>query len=214
MIVNSLITGITKYFSSLSVPSLYGTKKVSLFLADDRKVLTGESLEIDATESIALNISLTPMQHQAESQQVFIDGSVKQPNKMVIVGHMDSKKLINIQNYANVDQWMYVLHSKYMGGTIPHVTYMGGSRLYTITNLDIQDEGFVNTCRVQITLTEAVTYEYGLTYKAGEVKQTNSISGDGKSDKKGEIRYDKQFESGSDVFTKAVSGAIKWIGGG
>lgn len=213
MIVNSLITGVTKYFSSLSVPSMYGTKKVSLFLADERKVLTGESIEIDATESIALNIAITPMQHQAESQKVFIDGSVKQPNKMVIIGHMDSKKLINIQNYANVNQWMYVLHSKNMGGAIPHVSYMGGSRLYVITNLDIQDEGFSNTCRVQITLTEAVTYEYGLTYKVG-VKQTNSVSGDGTADKKGELRYDNQFESGSDVFTSAVAGAFKWITGG
>lgn len=193
MIINTLITGVKKYFTSLSVDSLWGYKKVSLLEADDNKIPTGLEIVIDATTNVSVSISKSLMQHSSESKKVYMDGTKINPVKMTISGHIETTKLADIQRLANDDKWMYVSMTKDMGGSfmsmkqnmqtqIKRVVASVGlasdnasqiysdSKLYVISNLQLQDDGFINTVAVTIDLTEVVLFEYDMQYKYG-VKQ-------------------------------------------
>lgn len=179
MIVKSLITSVAKYISTLSVPNMYGISKVALVLEEDvgmRSALLGplssnSFLELDATETVTLNVANTPMSHPSESREVYTDSIVRQPNKMVITAHVDASKLMKLQLFASPDKIMYVIHHKNMGGAIPKFGYAGGAKLYAITNLDILDEGFINTTKVSITLSEVIFYQYERYFKYGYKQQ-------------------------------------------
>lgn len=193
MIVDTLITGVKKYFTSLSVDSLWGYKKISLLEADENKMPTGVEVEIDATESVVANISKNLIQHSSESKKVYMDGTKINPIKMTITGHIETTKLADIQSFASDDKWMYVSMTKDIGGShmamsasyqsqIGRLTSLVGitddsasqvftdSKLYVIQNLQIEDEGFINTVQVTIDLVEVVLFEYDVQYKYG-VKQ-------------------------------------------
>ncbi|MGL5717426.1 MAG: hypothetical protein ACRCX7_11095 [Cetobacterium sp.] len=199
MIVNTLITGVKKYFTSLSVDSLWGYKKVSLMEADDNKIPTGIELIIDATTSVSTTINKSLMQHSSESKKVYMDGTKINPVKMTINGHIETTKLADIQRLANEDTWMYVSMTKDIGGSfmsmsrdsqqaIPRVIGQLGlanesasqiysdCKLYTIQNLSIGDEGFINTVAISLDLVEVVLFEYDMQYKFG-VKQNKGSSG-------------------------------------
>lgn len=193
MIINTLITGVKKYFTSLSVDSLWGYKKVSLIEADENKIPTGLELVVDATTNVSVNVSKSLMQHSSESKKVYMDGTKINPVRMTITGHVETTKLADLQRLANDDKWMYVSMTKDMGGSfismkqnmqtqIKRVASAVGlasdtgtqvysdSKLYVIHSLQMQDEGFINTVAVTIELTEVVLFEYDMQYKYG-VKQ-------------------------------------------
>ena len=193
MIINTLITGVKKYFTSLSVDSLWGYKKVSLIEADENKIPTGLELVVDATTNVSVNVSKSLMQHSSESKKVYMDGTKINPVKMTITGHVETTKLADLQRLANDDKWMYVSMTKDMGGSfmsmkqnmqtqIKRVASAVGlasdagtqiysdSKLYVIHSLQMQDDGFINTVAVTIELTEVVLFEYDMQYKYG-VKQ-------------------------------------------
>lgn len=193
MIVNTLITGVKKYFTSLSVDSLWGYKKVSLLEADENKVPTGLELVIDATSNVSVSVTKSLMQHSSESKKVYMDGTKINPVKITITGHVETTKLAELQSLAKDDRWMYVSMTKDMGGSLMSmkqnmqtqlkrvVSAVGlasdepshiysDSKLYVINNLQMQDEGFINTVAVTIELVEVVLFEYDMQYKYG-VKQ-------------------------------------------
>ncbi|MGL5713870.1 MAG: hypothetical protein ACRCX2_12680 [Paraclostridium sp.] len=193
MIVDTLISSVSKYFTSLSVDSIWGYKKVSLMTADDNMVPTGYMLTIDATSNANVTISKSVMQHSSESKKVYMDGTKINPVKMSIAGHIETAKLLELQELASNDIWMYVSMTKDMGGSYlsmspssqkqtGRITEQLGltdnsatqlyadSKLYTITNLTINDDGFINTVSIVIDLMEVVIFDYGIQYKFG-VKQ-------------------------------------------
>ncbi|MGL5717665.1 MAG: hypothetical protein ACRCX2_31930 [Paraclostridium sp.] len=198
MIVNSLITSVAKYFSTLSVPNMYGISKVALVLEEDvglRSALLGpldqnSFLELDATETVTLNMANTPLSHPSESREVYTDSIMRQPNKMVISATVDSTKLMKLQLFASPDKIMYVIHHKNMGGAIPKFGYAGGAKLYSITNLDIMDEGFINTAKVNITLSEVVFYQYERYFKYGYKQSSSGASGNVGGITKEEFEYE------------------------
>lgn len=118
MIINTLISSVKKYFTSLSVDSIWGYKKVSLIEADENKLPTGIELVIDATETVNVSITKSLIQHSAESKKVYMDGTKINPVKMSISGHIEVSKLSDIQRLANDDVWLYVSMTKDMGGSI------------------------------------------------------------------------------------------------
>jgi len=197
MIVNSLIASVKKYFSTLSVDSLYGESKITLILANSDKTAEGNILEIDATESINLGISKSVIKHSAESSKVFFDGAKMNNNRMTIVGHIDSIKTSDLEKFSQVNAWMYVLYTKEMGGSIAEVGMYENSKLYHILSSNITDTGFNNTVKIQLEMEEVVLYKYKLSYKFG-VKQTNPVSGNGKG---GEV---KQSESVISWFPETI----------
>ncbi|MGL5595140.1 MAG: hypothetical protein ACRDDH_14510 [Cetobacterium sp.] len=202
MIVDSIITGVTKYFTSTSVNSLQGYRKISLDLADTNGVINGQSLEIDATTEVNVVINKQVMQHASESKKVYMDGTKINPVKMNITGHISTEKLVDLQRYAEDDKWMYVSMTKDMGGSNLNMTrgtsgnigravgtisdfifgdvgdanVYNNCKLYVISNLSITDEGFKNTVAVDIELTEAVMFASDTRYKFG-VKQVDITNG-------------------------------------
>lgn len=216
MVVNSLIAGVTKYFSSLSVGSMFGKSKVSLIVADENKKQTKNIIEIDATSSTGATYSSTPINIPAESRKVYMDGTIVRPVTMNISGVIDKGKIASIQKLCGGDTWVYVLNSKEIGGAATTVGYYSNSKLYYISSLDIEDEGFSNCVSVKIVLNEVVLYSYELTYKYG-IKQTNPISGNGKSTKTktGEVTYPTFFgvkkEDGIRGILKIGGAAIKGL---
>lgn len=199
MIIDTLITSVSKYFTTLSVDSLWGYKKVSLMEADDNKMPTGLELTIDATTSAVVTINKSLMQHSSEGKKVYMDGTKINPTKMTLSGHIETSKLLELQRMANDDVWMYVSMTKDMGGSVlsmsrgsqPQLSRLvdavgmladegvqtyADSKLYVIQNLSITDDGFINTVEVSIDLTEVVMFEYDLQYKYG-VKQNKGGKG-------------------------------------
>lgn len=203
MIINSLIAGVKKYFTSLSVDSIWGYKKIALLEIDDNKMPTGVELEIDATSNIGLSITKEIMQYPSESKKVYMDGTRINPIKMTIDGDIEITKLAQLQEFASDDKWFFVSMTKDIGGSyisMDQKTLMPigraidravdiatslfgdneniGTQLYAdckpyvISNLSINDEGFINTVNVTIELTEVVLFEYDVQYKYG-TKQTN-----------------------------------------
>lgn len=217
MIVDTLITGVSKYFTSLSVDSLWGYKKISLIEADENKIPTGLELTIDATSSVNSTINKSLMQHSSESKKVYMDGTKINPVKMTITGHIEVTKLAEIQSLASDDKWMYVSMTKDIGGSYISMSKFGQTqigrvvdtvsglfsdsgegtqiyadcKLYVIQNLSITDEGFINTVAVSIDLVEVVLFEYDLQYKYG-VKQ--SKGGKGKTQQSGIKRVEKDSD--------------------
>lgn len=190
MIVNSLISSVTKYFSTLTVGSMFGHKKVSLIVADDNKRPTNTILEIDATQDVGLTKTKTPINIPAESKRVYMDGAMIKPDVISISGDIDKNKLLSIQKLCDEDIWLYVLHSKSMGGSVSDVAYHSDAKLYTIVSLAIHDTGFKNSVSVNINLSEVITYDYDVSYKYG-IKQTNPVSGNGKSNP---VKPEKNFK--------------------
>ena len=80
--LNALTTSITKYFTSYSVNSLWGYKKVSLLEVGDEMVPDGIELIIDATTEVSSSLTKTVMQHSSESKKVYMDGTKINPIKM------------------------------------------------------------------------------------------------------------------------------------
>lgn len=179
MIVKSLLNTVTKYFSSLSVPSYMGHDKTFLIVADENKKQTNQVIELDATTSAELAYTALPVNVPAETKKAYIDGALVQPLSLTIVGSIEKTKLLEIQKMASADVWVYVLYSKDMGGTISKKGYYANSKLYFIKNLVITDSGFNNSVEVKIQLQEVVLYASAVEYRYG-IKQTNPISGDGR----------------------------------
>lgn len=202
MIVDTLITSVKKYFTSLSVDSMWGYKKVSLMEADDSKFPTGLEITIDATSSADISISKTLMQHSSESKKVYMDGTRINPVKMTLRGHLDISKLADIQRLASDDKWMYVSMTKDMGGSYVSMSketlkqpqrllsqlglsddsasqLYSDSKLYVIQNLSLSDVGYINTVEVTIDLVEVVMFDFDRQYKYG-VKQSKGGKGGGK----------------------------------
>jgi len=180
MIVNSLITNVTSYFTSTSVPAIIGEGKIQLIVADDDKKQTEEILEIDSASNFKALYTATPIAVPAETKKVYIDGAIVKPVVINITGVIENSKISRIQDLADAETWMYISHARGMGGSISKVGVYTNSKLFYITSLSVEDTGFSNTVGVQITLSEVVLYDYELTYKYG-VKQTNKISGSGTS---------------------------------
>lgn len=202
MIVNTLIASVSKYFTSLSVDSMWGYKKISLLEADDNKIPNGTEIVIDAATNASVSISKSVMQHSSESKKVYMDGTRINPNKISITGHIETTKLLDIQRIAAADTWMYVSMTKDMGGSMLSMsnssqTQIGrlvdtatgllsdtssptqiyaDSKLYTIQNLSITDEGFINTVSVTLDLIEVVLFDVDMQYKYG-VKQNKGNGG-------------------------------------
>lgn len=116
MIVDSIISSVVGYFTSLSVSSKWGYPKVTLIEADELKEPTGVSVEIDATESVDLTISKTVISHASETRRVFMDGTKVNPYSVTISGTVDVSKVADLQELASNDTWMWISHSKTMGG--------------------------------------------------------------------------------------------------
>lgn len=203
MEIKTAITSIQKYFTSYSVDSLWGYKKVSLVRADDSKIPTGYELVIDATESVNVSITKSVQSHSSESKKVYMDGTKINPVKMTITGHIDTGKLQELQKLAKDEVWMYVSMTKDMGGSIlsmsknrqgqigriigtaesltqcdidgdSGIQMYADSKLYFINELSIDEQGFVNTVLVTINLTEVVLFEYDVDYKYGVRQATDS----------------------------------------
>ncbi len=215
MIVDSLITGVKKYFTTLDVKNFFGDEKVSLVLADkDGKMIASPKkklsmpknlddvkalyeqiteeekpveedmsvIELNATESITANLSKKTIEHPAETSRVYFDGARMNPTRMTIIAHVDKQKLPNLQTFVGLDKWMYVLHSKEMGGSISEIGFYENSKLYYIVSLNILDNGFKNTTKVQLEMREALLYDVNVSYQYG-IKQTNNLTGNGKATK-------------------------------
>jgi len=178
MIVKSLLTSVTKYFSSLSVPSYMGHDKTFLIVADDNKKQTDKVMELDATTHTELTYTALPVSVPTETKKAYIDGALEQSLTLSISGSIDKTKLLDLQKMANVQNWFYILYSKDMGGTIAKKGYYSNSKLYFIKNLTISDSGFFNSVDVSINLQEVVLYSSQVEYRYG-VKQTNPMLGDG-----------------------------------
>lgn len=209
MDIKTAITSVQKYFTSYSVDSLWGYKKVSLVRADDSKIPTGYELIIDATESVNVSITKSVQSHASESKKVYMDGTRINPVKMTITGHIDTNKLQELQNMAKDNVWMYVSMTKDMGGSIlsmsknrqgqigrvadtveslvssltqcdidgdSGIQMYADSKLYFINELSIDEEGYINTVKVTINLTEVVLFEYDVDYKYGVRQATNEKS--------------------------------------
>lgn len=203
MTINSLITGVKKYFTSLSVDSIWGYKKISLIELNENKIPTGTELVIDATSNIGLSITKEIMQYPSESKKVYMDGTRINPVKMTIEGDIEITKLAQLQDFAADDKWFFVSMTKDIGGSYISMeqntlmpigravdrvvdiatSLFGGDddigtqlyadcKPYVISNLNINDEGFINTVNITIELTEVVLFEYDVQYKYG-TKQTN-----------------------------------------
>ena len=203
--LDALTTSITKYFTSYSVNSLWGYKKVSLLEVGDEMVPDGIELVIDATTEVTSSLTKTVMQHSSESRKVYMDGTKVNPIKMTINGHIETNSLGDLQKLAQDDKWMFVSLSKDISGaalSMPKnkqsqlqmvgamasnaVSFFTGKKddgkevyndckLYVISGLDIKDNGFINTVEVTIDLTEVVLFEYMLYYKYG-VKKASTDS--------------------------------------
>lgn len=132
MIVDTIIGSVKKYFTSLSVDSTWGYTKVALIEADNSKLPTGASVIIDATTTLNLTVSKQVMQHASESKKVYMDGAKINPNKISISGHIETTKLAEIERLAGDDVWMYVSHTKDMGGAYYSA---GGGNPLTISNV-------------------------------------------------------------------------------
>lgn len=213
MIVDSLITGVQKYFSTLSVDSIFGDSKVSLILAESGGIYSGRQvsifrddelfsenvLELDATESVTVNTSKRTLKHESESHQVFIDGTKVDPTRITVVAHIDSTKMGVLEKFSQPNAWMYFLHTKSMGGSIPELGYYTDAKLYHILTVVSTDIGYKNTIKVQIELEEVLLYERQIASKY-KVKQTNKVSGDGTAvSKGGDKTFKDHFESGTDL---------------
>ncbi|MGL6024987.1 MAG: hypothetical protein ACRC0F_10270, partial [Cetobacterium sp.] len=116
MIVDSIISSVTGYFTSLSVSSKWGYPKVTLIEADENKEPTGLSVSLDATEGVSVSISKTLMQHNSENMKVYLDGTRKNPTTMSISATIETTSLMDLQELAKSDTWLWVSHSKDMGG--------------------------------------------------------------------------------------------------
>lgn len=166
----TLITGVQKYYSDLSVTDKKGLEKVSLLELDDGGAPTGNVVTLDATTSVDVSMSNKIMEHSAESKKVYMDGTKVNPIKMSIRGHLDIQKLSALQSFARGETWVFVSMVMDMGGAL--VTMPIGetahvfcdTKPYTIQDLSLTDSGFKNTVEFTMTLSEVVLFEYGVDY--------------------------------------------------
>lgn len=184
------MTGVKKYFTSYSVGSIMGYKKVALLIAGEDKNPTGVKLEIDATDTIDVNWSRQTMQYPSESRKVYMDGTKYMPVKCTIHGTIAASKIPEFEKIMKEDTWLYMSLIKDMGGaylsmkqdTTGAIKRLGSRlgliddsvknvindcKLYVVTNMAITENGFFNTVDISLDLTEVVMFEYDIFYKFG-----------------------------------------------
>ena len=207
MVVDSLITSVSKYFSTLSVDSIFGDSKVSLIIPRDYDDVGSTAfedserdnveyvLELDATESISVNNSKRSLKHESESNSVFVDGVKVNPTRVTIVCHIDQTKLGLLEKFSKPNIYMHLLHTKPMGGSVQEIGYYADAKMYHILTFVTTDIGYKNTVKVQIELEEILLYKIGITSRT-RVRQTNGVSGDGtsKTTNLKEVRYSPMWE--------------------